>query len=262
MHQPYFVLVLAAIFAIRSGTALSTAEWARPRLGFAPGSRPKRRKPDHSSPAGAASIGPSGLNRRTTAPRSSVRSHRIVGAQPAVPRRQHCRPARLERFWRALPGQSGRPRSLGVAGQRLRLMRGAPDRSRRAIQTARTGALSRATVLRPLAAAFFHRVVRGAARLAGGGAERLESLAAHPPPPASQRKDDLALVATLAASSSGHRHAKWVAGLRYPRNERPQPMRARLPCRAAKHLLARPLPSLSFSSVRSSCTVLVVCYQS
>jgi hypothetical protein len=146
-------------------------------------------------------------------------------------------------------------------------MRGAPDRSRRAIQTARTGALSRASVLRPLAAAFFHRVVRGAARLAGGGAERLESLAARPPPPASQRKDDLALVATLAASSSGHRHAKWVAGLRYPRNERPQPMRARSPCfcggdRVAKHLLARPLPSLSFSSVRSSCTVLVVCYQS
>jgi hypothetical protein len=117
---------------------------------------PNARNCGHSSPADAASMCPSGLNRRTSAVRSSARSHRIIGAQPTVPRRHHCRPpARIEGFSHARRGQSGRPRSPGVAGQRLWLMEEALGHSRRAMQTARAGALRRASALRPLAAAFF-----------------------------------------------------------------------------------------------------------
>jgi hypothetical protein len=65
-------------------------------------------------------MGPIALDRRTGTVRSSVRSHEITGSRPGVPRRHHCRPAAL--FFGefgALVGQSGRLRSLGVAGQRL-----------------------------------------------------------------------------------------------------------------------------------------------
>ena len=58
---------------------------------------PIARNRGHSSPAGGASIGPSGLNRRTSAVHNSVRSHRIADSQPTVLRRHHCRPAALSR---------------------------------------------------------------------------------------------------------------------------------------------------------------------
>ena len=65
-----------------------SSQWARPLiLGLDSG--PKRSKTDHSSPAEEVSMGPSALDRRTGATRSSVRSHRIVGLQPSVPRRHH-----------------------------------------------------------------------------------------------------------------------------------------------------------------------------
>jgi hypothetical protein len=65
-------------------------------------------------------MGPSALDRRTGTARSSVRSHEITGSQPGVPPRHHCRPAALfRRVWHAVGGQSGRLRSLGMAGQRL-----------------------------------------------------------------------------------------------------------------------------------------------
>jgi hypothetical protein len=44
------------------------------------------------SPAGAVSMGPSAFDRRNSAVRSSVRSHRIVRSQPSEPRRHHRRP--------------------------------------------------------------------------------------------------------------------------------------------------------------------------
>ena len=51
-----------------------------------------RSAPGHNSPADAASMGPSGLDRGTSAICSSARSHHIVGSQPDVPRRHHCQP--------------------------------------------------------------------------------------------------------------------------------------------------------------------------
>ena len=109
---------------------------------------PKRTKPDHSSPADAVSIGPGALNRRTGAIRSSVRSHPVVGSQPGVFRRHHCRPPALFRHvWHALRGQSGRMRSLGAARQRLWPAWKAPKRRCRAKQRPRDGVLSRADAL-------------------------------------------------------------------------------------------------------------------
>ena len=61
-------------------------------------------------------MGPSGLDRRTSIVRSSVRSHDFAGSQPSVPRHHHCRPPALfAPFWHALRGRSGRMHSLGVA---------------------------------------------------------------------------------------------------------------------------------------------------
>ena len=63
----------------------------------------------NSSPGGAASTGPSALDRRSVTARSSVRSHRIVRWQRSVLQRQHCRPeARI-----LLSGGSPRPAWAG-----------------------------------------------------------------------------------------------------------------------------------------------------
>jgi hypothetical protein len=91
---------------------------------------PHARNCCHSSPAGAVSIGPSGLDRRTGAVHSSVRSCDIVGSQPTVPRRHHCRPvASSGGVWHALRGQVGRILSLGLADGRMWTVGGAPDHS-------------------------------------------------------------------------------------------------------------------------------------
>jgi hypothetical protein len=62
---------------------------------FGAGRGPNARNCGHSSRAGAVSMGPSGLDRSCSTIRSSARSHRIVGSQPDLPRRHHCRPAVL-----------------------------------------------------------------------------------------------------------------------------------------------------------------------
>ena len=64
-------------------------EDAGPETTTSSGRGPNARNCAHSSPADAASIGPSALDRRTIAVRSSLRRHHISGAQPAVPRRHH-----------------------------------------------------------------------------------------------------------------------------------------------------------------------------
>jgi hypothetical protein len=115
----------------------------------------KRAKPGHSSPAGAASTGPSALDRRTNAVRSSVRSHRIVRSQPSEPRRHHCRPeARVDRLRRLSAASAGRLPSLGLAGQRILMVSEAPDRSCLGRQRPRDTALGRARAPCPRAAAF------------------------------------------------------------------------------------------------------------
>jgi hypothetical protein len=81
---------------------------------------PNARNCGHSSPAGTVSTGPSALYRRSTAVRSSVRSHHIVGSQPNVPRRHHCRRvARCEGKGDALRSQVGRMFALGLADRRI-----------------------------------------------------------------------------------------------------------------------------------------------
>ena len=91
---------------------------------------PNARNCCHSSPAGAVSIGPSGLDRRTGAVHSSVRSRDIVGSQPTVPRRHHCRPAASSGgVWHARRGLVGRILSLGLADRRMWTVGGAPDHS-------------------------------------------------------------------------------------------------------------------------------------
>ena len=104
----------------------------------------KRSHNGHRSPAGAVSIGPSALDRRSSAVRSSVPSRHCTGWQPAIPRPHRCRPPELSRHvWHALRGQSGRMRSLGAARQRLWPAWEAPERRCRARQRPRDGALSR-----------------------------------------------------------------------------------------------------------------------
>ena len=89
-------------------------KWAIPSRAahLAPAFCCRRTHNGHSSPAGGVSMGPSGLDRRTTAIRSSVRSHGIiVGSQPDLPRRHRCRPAArsLQRVRAgSLRGQVGR----------------------------------------------------------------------------------------------------------------------------------------------------------
>ena len=113
------------------------------------------RKSGHSSPAGAGSVGPSALDRRSTTSCSSVRSHRAVRSQRSALRRHHCRPpAPFGAIWQRLRASAGRLPSLRAAGQRFWPVREGPAHSRRARQRARNGALSRARALRPCAAAF------------------------------------------------------------------------------------------------------------
>ena len=157
----------------------------------------------HSSPAGAVSIGPSALDRRTGAVRSSVRSHRIVGSRPDVPRRHPCRPATLlGGVCHALGAQSSRPPAPCLADRRIGRSSEASDHSGRAVQRARGGALSRASALRPPAAAFLTTVRATRSRCGSGRAGRLESLAARPEPSASQPEGAPSMVfAALAAFS-------------------------------------------------------------
>jgi hypothetical protein len=62
------------------------------RAPMEPDRGPKHRKPDHSSPADATSMGPSTLDRRTSTVRSSVRSHHCVRWLCGAPWRRHCQP--------------------------------------------------------------------------------------------------------------------------------------------------------------------------
>jgi hypothetical protein len=124
---------------------------------FSPGfdQWPKRARNGHSSPGGGASIGPSALDRRNGAVRSSVRSHHIVRLQHSALQRHHCRPeVRSHCFRQASAASVGRPPSLRVADQRVWRVREGSDGSVRARQRARDGALSRASAPRPCAAAF------------------------------------------------------------------------------------------------------------
>ena len=124
---------------------------------FSPGfdQWPKRARNGHSSPGGGASIGPSALDRRNSAVRSSVRSHHIVRLQHSALQRHHCRPeVRSHCFRQASAASVGRPPSLRVADQRVWRVREGSDGSVRARQRARDGALSRASAPRPCAAAF------------------------------------------------------------------------------------------------------------
>jgi hypothetical protein len=91
-----------------------------PKAPHSPDRGPNARNCGRSSRAGAVSIGPSALNRRTGLIFSPVRSHCIVGSQPSVPRRHHCpSAARFGAHLHALRGQSGRLPALGVAGWRI-----------------------------------------------------------------------------------------------------------------------------------------------
>ena len=124
----------------------------------------------------------------------------------------HCRPAArpsasslpatgalaLTRFGR--PFRS-RPTALAEGGRSVStwLMREAPEHICRAKQSARALALSRASALRPRAAAFFHRVTAQLVLVVLGAAN---ALSAHPTPSASQPGDTPALVAMLASVSS------------------------------------------------------------
>jgi hypothetical protein len=68
-------------------------------------------------------MGPSGLDRRTAAVRSSVRSHPIVGSQPTDSRRHRCRPPALSGWKMTSPAASAGPiPSMGVAVQRIWLV--------------------------------------------------------------------------------------------------------------------------------------------
>jgi hypothetical protein len=132
--------------------------WARPRQYFCRSGQ-NARNCCHSSPPSTASIGPSALDRRTGAVRSSVRSHRSVGSRPDVPRRHPCRPATLlGGVCHALGAQSSRPPAPCLADRRIGRSSEASDHSGRAVQRARGGALSRASALRPPAAAFLTAV--------------------------------------------------------------------------------------------------------
>ena len=144
-------------------------------------------------------MGPSALDRSTSATHSSVRSHRIVGLQPSVPRRHHWPTGGFVlKASHALRGQCDRIPSHGVAGRRIWLVWEAPDHSSRARQIPRGGPLSRASAPRPRAAAFFTETARDAAksvRAVPGAWTRLLPAQCRS---ASQPEDGLALVVTLA----------------------------------------------------------------
>ena len=110
---------------------------------------PNRAQNGHSSAGGAASTGPSALDRRSGTSCSSVRSHRVVRSQPSAPRRHHCQPeAHSDRTGSLSVARAGRLSSLTVAGRRFWPVQEAPDRGRRARQSPRSGALSNASALR------------------------------------------------------------------------------------------------------------------
>jgi hypothetical protein len=116
---------------------------------------PNRAQNGHSSAGGAASTGPSALDRRSGTSCSSVPSHRVFRSQPSAPRRHHCQPEAHPGHTGSLSAaRAGRLPSLTVAGRRFWPVQEAPDRGRRARQSPRSGALSNASALRPCAAAF------------------------------------------------------------------------------------------------------------
>jgi hypothetical protein len=116
---------------------------------------PNRAQNGHSSAGGAASTGPSALDRRSGTTFISVPSHRVFRSQPSAPRRHHCQPeAHPGRTSSLSAARAGRLSSLTVAGRRFWPVQEAPDRGRRARQSPRSGALSNASALRPCAAAF------------------------------------------------------------------------------------------------------------
>jgi len=88
---------------------------------FGAGRGPNARNCGHSSRAGAVSMGPSGLDRSCSTIRSSVRSHRIVGSQPDLPRRHHCRPAALPFGLPARPPRPVWPHALARGGRSAHL---------------------------------------------------------------------------------------------------------------------------------------------
>ena len=86
---------------------------------------PNRAQNGHSSAGGAASTGPSALDRRSGTSCSSVRSHRVVRSQPSAPRRHHCQPeGAFGPHWQPLRGPCWPPvlanggRSALLAGAR------------------------------------------------------------------------------------------------------------------------------------------------
>ena len=92
-------------------------------MGEAADCGPKRRENGPSSPGGAASIGPSALDRTCSTTRSSVRSRCIIRLQPSEPQRQHCRPpARFDLPGSLCAASVGQPPSLWVACWRIWLM--------------------------------------------------------------------------------------------------------------------------------------------
>ena len=66
-------------------------------------------------------MGPSGLDRSCSTIRSSVRSHHIVGSQPDLPWRHHCRPAALPFGLPARPPRPVWPHALARGGRSAHL---------------------------------------------------------------------------------------------------------------------------------------------
>jgi hypothetical protein len=173
---------------------------------------PGARKTGHSSPAGAASVGPGARDRRNGPVRGSVRSHRSVRSRPSAPRRRHCRPpaspllvsARLRgQCWPASRAAGGRPALLaGARSTRTRVSSqaarsdGCPEQSQRAA---------------PMRSCF---------------STRLQRRASHGAPPAKSTQPRLSGQSTASAGRSsgqstvcgdlgrfslpGHRHESWA----------------------------------------------------